>query len=245
MKKLLLILVSLLACLSFCALSEGDTYYCGHYRYVLLPDGTAKITDYRGAGYTAADYILQIPEKLDNHPVSAIGDLAFHRCLFHEHIIIPDSVTAIGTFSFADCPALTEMTIPDSIETMAINPFAFCQNLTKFNVSMENPNFYVIDGVLFNTAEKKLISYPHALSASSSYVIPEGTLAIGEAAFHSCRALTEITIPSSVTIIEESSFSYVSENLLFTVDKGSYAETWAIENGFDYQFSNSLDWLNH
>lgn len=244
MKKLLLILVLLPTCLSFCAFSEEATYYCGHYRYVLLPDGTAKITDYLGAGRAETDCILQIPENLDGHPITAIGDLAFHRCLFHEQIIIPDSVTSIGTFSFADCPSLTEITIPDSVETMAINPFAYCQNLTKFNVSMENPYFFVIDGVLFNKAEKKLISYPYAFSASS-YVIPEGTLAIGASAFHSCRALTEITIPSSITIIEESAFSYLSESLLFTVDKGSYAETWAIENGFDYQFSNALDWLNN
>jgi len=58
---------------------------------------------------------------------------------------------------------------------------------------------------------------------------------IGEEAFCYCESLTDVTIPASVTGIGYSAFD-ACPNLTLTVTAGSYAETYAKENGLKYQY---------
>ena len=50
--------------------------------------------------------------------------------------------------------------------------------------------------------------------------------------FYGCTKLTNVTLPESVTSIENTSFENCSDKLTMTVTDGSYAEQWATENGF-------------
>lgn len=69
-----------LLCLLACAVLAGallpaaaeETRNCGPWTYVLRPDGTAKITSFKGPSYN-----LLIPRQLDGIPVTAIGTGAF------------------------------------------------------------------------------------------------------------------------------------------------------------------------
>ena len=61
--------------------------------------------------------------------------------------------------------------------------------------------------------------------------LPEGVTYIGDKAFSLCRALDSITIPESVTYIGDDAFNKVSE---IRGVKGSYAETYANENGINF-----------
>ena len=61
--------------------------------------------------------------------------------------------------------------------------------------------------------------------------IPDNVTSIGNYAFYSCRNLTEITIPGSVTSIGDEAFGRI-ENLTVHAEEGTYAYTWALENGF-------------
>ncbi len=237
MKKPPLILI-LLASLLLCAAAEEERpeYTSGNYKYVLLEDGTAEITDYYGK-----ETSLIVPEQLDGCTVSSIGDLAF---------------------SF--CHSIAQISIPDNVVNMGANPFAYCHNLKRIKISQRSPYFAVTDGVLFDKIDKKIICYPCALD-TDNYVIPTGILSIGDSAFADCSVLTEITIPNTVTSIGEYAFfncssltkTYIPNsitfidslafvmcyNIYFTVDMDSYAEQWAIENDHMYQFTNALDWL--
>lgn len=68
-------------------------------------------------------------------------------------------------------------------------------------------------------------------SSLTSITIPEGVTKIGDNAFQSCNKLISITIPESVIEIGKSAFSY---SQTIKGKKGSYAETYANENGYRF-----------
>ena len=146
------------------------------FTYEVLPDGTARITGYRGD-----DRQLTVPAELGGHPVSGIGEYA------------------------VECPKLTRITLPDTLINVNALSLSLCYSLEEIRVSPDNPALAAIDGVLFGKADKKLIRFP-AESAVTEYAIPEGIEIIGDYAFGSCEKLKSITIPSTVTYIGEDAF---------------------------------------
>ena len=113
MKKLMLLLAALLALGAIFALAEEaepTVYTSGEWEYVLLEDGTAEIYDY--FNYFTKD--LTIPETIDGHMVTAIGDEAFYGCTSLTGVTIPDSVTSIGKYAFSGCKSLIITVEPDS-----------------------------------------------------------------------------------------------------------------------------------
>ena len=100
---ILFTLLLLALCLTACAGErEPEAFTSGDYKYVLLDNGTVEITNYNGK-----DAILAIPDILDEHPVTSIGDEAFSGCSNLTSFSIPDSVTAIGEAAFSGCSSLT------------------------------------------------------------------------------------------------------------------------------------------
>ena len=121
MKKNWALLAVLLLMLGLCFAAaaeeaEPTVYTSGDFKYILLADGTAEITRYTG---NAAE--LSVPDTLDDHPVTSIGDEAFYSC---------DSLTSI--------------TLPGSVTVMGNNPFKFCGKLTDIRVSPDHPVFATI-----------------------------------------------------------------------------------------------------
>ncbi len=181
-------------------------YTSGDYDYILLRDGTVRITNYRGE-----DSTLVIPHELGGNIVSSIGEQAFCYSYNLTDVTIPDSVTSIEDNAFLICDSLTSITIPDSVKEIGTNPFEECGLLTDILVSPEHPYLETMEGVLFSKADKRLICYPCAFEAEN-YTIPEGVTVIGNAAFSCCENLKSITIPDSVTTIGDSAF-YCCTNL--------------------------------
>ena len=159
------------------AVAEDNALRSGDYQYQVLEDGTAEITHYFGR-----DSVVHIPETLDGKTVTSIRDVAF-----------------------AWCSSLTTIELPDSVISMGVNPFAGCKSLKNIQVSPEQPVFAVIDGVLFNKAEKSLICYP-AGKQEEAYEVPQGIQQIKSVAFEGCSSLTTIKLPDSVTSIEDEAF---------------------------------------
>ena len=175
MKKLYILLALLMALGMTWAVAE--TYTNEDWDYTLLEDGTAEIVSYSGGAVE-----LIIPSELDGYTITSIGDEAFYGCT-----------------------ELTCITIPDSITNIGVAPFDDCWELTEFLISPEHPRLSAVEGVLFDTKEKRLIFYPASCTAVS-YEIPFGTKIIGKSAFD-CSELVSITIPQSVTTIEDEAFS--------------------------------------
>ena len=164
----------LLLCVDAWALAEEEIYSDGDYEYVLLEDGSAKIMSFIGPDETDE---VEIPGELDGH-----------------------TVTAMDIECFGERWELTSVTIPDSVTEIEGNSFYRCRNLQTIEVSPDHPTLAVIDGVLFDKTEKRLLCYPAGLEAAM-YQIPQGITAIADGAFHFCEKLERVSIPDSVTAI--------------------------------------------
>ena len=128
MKKLLVIALMLALCLG-CVGARAEEFSYGEYSYILLEDGTAEIIYYSGESET-----LDIPNTLDGHSVTAIGDEAFSRCDSLTSVTIPDSVTAIGDYAFIWCDSLTSVTIGNSVTVIGKQAFFSCRSLTSVTI---------------------------------------------------------------------------------------------------------------
>ena len=139
--------------------------------------------------------------------VTSIGFGAFENCTALTGGTIPASVTSIGQSAFYNCTALTGVTIPSSLTTIGISAFRNCTALASITVDASNPAFASDGKVLFDKTLTTLIQAAIA-GVSSSYTIPSSVTSIGSSAFSYCTALTGVTIPSSVTSIGSSAFNY-------------------------------------
>ena len=151
MKKLLCIILILALCLSCVAvMAEEDrkTFTAGDDEYALLDDGTAEITNYYGS-----DEELVIPDALDGHPVTAIGENAFKK-LKSTSITIPDGVTVIEGSAFFGARSLVKVTIPASVMEIADN--------TGLSDAPLDAVFYVTPGSYAEQfCRKNQLSYPY------------------------------------------------------------------------------------
>ncbi len=176
-KPLVLLLLPSLLTLFFvlpaCAQSAGGP---ADFQYA-LDGGKATITYYMGQETGT----LTLPEQLDGHPVTAIGQAAFLGNKF------------------------TSIVIPAGLTFITPGVFGNCYDLKNFDVAAGNPVYEQADGVLFDKAQKLLHTYP-AARAAAGYQIPQGTLFIGSGAFFGCEQLVSLTLPDSLASIGENAF---------------------------------------
>ena len=173
----------------------------GRWNYRILDDGTAEIVSV----YGNLNEVV-IPESIDGIKVTSIGEKMLYGGYNVWNVVIPEGITMIGEDAFTWCDGLSELHIPSSVTTVVGNPFArrYGKNIT---VSPDNPNFEVIDSVLFGKKDKQMIYRPD-WNEASSYTVPEGTLEIGTRAFwggNECT-LKEIILPNSLKKIDDYAF---------------------------------------
>ena len=161
-------------------------------------NGTITIT-----GYTGPDGAVTIPTTINGLPVISIGGYAFQYNTNLTSVTIPNSVISIGVGAFYDCTSLTEVTLGNSVTSIENAAFRNCTSLSAITVDALNSAYSSVDGVLFNKSQTTLIQYPGG--KAGSYTIPNSVADIGSA-FYGCSSLTSVTIPNSVTNIENSAF---------------------------------------
>ena len=215
MKKTVMLL-TLVLCLALCpvfpALSEEraeePALESEGFRYRLLEDGTAEILEYVGK-----ELQLVLPEALDGHPITAIGEEAFYDFRYSmEDLHIPASVTHIGSnaFSMTD---LEEIEIPAGVVSMGENPFGYCESLKTITVAEGNPVFYAENGVLFCREDHSLVCFPNLMADPEegeyeTYTVPAGTEIIRGDAFGGVEGLSGIILPDSLRVIGSQAFGF-------------------------------------
>ena len=201
----------------------GDEAFarCGSLTKVIFPESLVYISD--KAFVTTALTSVTFPSHL-----KVIGKEAFSWCSYLsditlpaslnlidegafyaaglQYVEIPEGVTTIGGEAFGYSSTLTAISLPNSLTTIDGNPFDSSRSLETIKISADHPVFEIVDGVLFNKKEHKLIAYP-AGSAASFYAVPEGVTTIGMFAFSEAFNLTGISLPGSLTTIEAFAFS--------------------------------------
>lgn len=175
---------------------EGDYYAfgCGSYN-------SAKASF---ALYGAIVEVMSFGASTEIPAYAFSNILAGASCEKIKKVNIPDSIEFIGECAFQCCIALESVNIPASVTK--IGNGAFCGNNHDCFVTVDTRNAnYKIDGnCLVEIATNKLVS------GFKNSKIPSYITTIGNSAFYKITELTSITIPSSVTDINATSFTYCS-----------------------------------
>lgn len=186
---MMITMLPLSAVTAFAADTSSSTVYeatVDGYKYAYTVNGgNATITDFLGpvASTSTGSYDITIPEKLDDHPVTGLGESSFSGTYSPDHpknntllsfcnqiqsVTIPESVTSIGKSAFEDCSNLDSLTIKGVATSIGAYAFGSCTSLTS-------------------------------LSLVGSFQT------IGDYAFVSC-GMTSLTIDATITSIENTPF---------------------------------------
>ena len=111
-------------------------------------------------------------------------------------------------------------TIPKSVTSIALAAFYGCTELTDIIL----PDSVTSIGLYAFAESKKL----------KSVTIGNGITSISAYALSNCSSLTSVTIPNSVKSVGERAFFGCSPDLIIYGYSGSYAETFANENGITF-----------
>ena len=208
MKKILAILIALLAALSVqtvafadgemmplqptetqsetnsgTAVPVGGPIAVGGITYTVLtlPSGRENGTVEVGRNLNASGNIT-IPATITNgentYTVTSIGNSAFSWCSDLTSVAIPDGVTSIGNSAFSYCSGLTSVTIPDSVTSIGNGAFSWCSDLTSVTI----PDSVTSIG-----------NHAFFFTGLTSITIPDGVTSIGNRAFGKCTSLSSIT----------------------------------------------------
>ena len=198
------------------------------YEWRVLEDGNAIITD---VILLPDEFVVTIPDMLDGHPVTGLGDYAFRYA---------DRV------SWYD---ITTVVIPAGIDYIGLNPFSGCNYIiTEILVDPANERYESADGVLYDKQTKTLISYPIAAAnytnGEQHITIKADTLTIAANAFGEGSfgfgpindSKLYITLPEGLRIINYEAFAGLdigSINIPSTVEEIG-------ERAFCYAFIDSI-----
>lgn len=180
---------------------------------------TGTITKYNGT-----DTVVVIPSKINGVTVTTIGTDAFLG-LNITSVTIPDSVTEIGSNAFAGCTNLTSVNYIGDWSKLTIqsgNPAVEdAVNAQLFDFAFTPDNTAVIvtkyNGIAADVTipsrykGKPVTMIDHAAffnSVVTSVTIPDSVTSIDDNAFGFCSQLTNISIPNSVTYIGFSAFAH-------------------------------------
>ncbi len=171
-----------------------ETFTSGDYIYCLTEDGNGACT----LSYNGKDSFVVVPDTLDGHPVTAIGDHTFYCKEKLEGVALPAGITAIGNGAFFKCSSLKSIVIPEGVLSLAESCFLGCESLTDIvvPVSVETVGNYAF------LACRRLTE----ISFSENLIL------IGQGAFQLCSELKLVKMPTDIEIGPDA-FTDCSEDL--------------------------------
>ena len=164
-----------------------------------------------------------------------------------ENIVFPKNLTRIGYLSFAGNNKIKNLEIPEGVTDISSNAFSECSienlvlpaslrvingraienvfTLKSITVRPGNPSISVEDDVIMQVAsvqplKKRIIAVNP--SKKGEYVIPDYVSSIAAFGFTTCKNITKVTIPNSVTDIRE--YAFYSSCIEEVIVPGSVSE---------------------
>lgn len=205
----------------------GDSAFsgCSKLESIVIPDAVTEIGSSAFSGCTGLESII-IPDE-----IISINSSVFRNCSRLKNVILPEGLISINYAAFGECSSLSKITLPESLErieggafedcvglTHVMIPqnvnsigshkelegssFAGCTNLEVIDVDSTNTSFSSKDGIVYDKAGKTLYLCPEGRTGTVN--VPDGVTQIS--GFYECSKLTEITLPTSITEIDEYAF---------------------------------------
>lgn len=134
---------------------------------------------------------LVVPAKLDDWPVTAIGDRVFIDNEQIQSVSLPKSIETIGEYAFYNCKNLSTVHFPGSLRKIGRYGFALCGSLAEINLPQ---------GLETLEAASFLCCY-----ALREVVLPESLTTLGAIAFAYDHQLTTLHLPAALQLDLKSS----------------------------------------
>ena len=231
------------------------------YDYTLVISGSGDMTDYYSTDIPWASYKNSIKKVVVESGVTSLCERAFDGCDSLTEVVLGDTLVSIGLEAFDDSTKIKSITLPDSLVEIGDWAFEDCYDLekvyigaglktigrrafrynrtTEYVVSAQNPYYKAIDGNLYSKDGKTLIRYALG-KTDASFTLPAGVTTIGFAAFEGETDLKSITIPLSVTKIENDAFWLLDESLVkHYLDAVYYEGNASLWRGIDISYENN------
>lgn len=182
--------------------------------------------------YNGEETSVTVPDKIECMPVVRIGNNAFENYARLREVKLPKTLTSIGSRAFKACARLETADVPDTLEEIDAEAFYDCVKLKAFSYpkSWTKCDSWGSGNIFYNCESLTSIEIPegaetvppYALANSNclkSVTLPSTLTKIEERAFLNCPQLKSIVIPDGVTVIGAHAFSGCSS--LNNVDFGS------------------------
>lgn len=244
---LLLALAMVFAFFGLTASAEELTF--GDYTYVILDDGSVKITAYNGT-----ETAVTVPDTIEEKAVTVIGAGAFDQKETIESLVIPGSVAELETGAVSFCPKLESITVQEgqlqqigssdvkncvALKTVSIpsnvseiGTFAGCTALENITVAAGNKSLKNLGGIIYSTDMKTLIKVPQACKRTELH-IPTSITKIADKAFYEVSSPMKLYIPLTLKELEGLPFAYSKVSLYYEGSTVPAAWKEAVE-GFSF-----------
>ena len=162
--------------------------------------------------------------------VTRIYEYAFNGCTALDDLTFDmttsEDAIAIDTYAFYGCIKLRSVILPDRLGSFNSAAFEGCTALKSITVNATNPMYKSENGILYKKSSAdsddfaELLFYPTALIIANNGIInnlPSTLVRIGGSAFSNNKGLYSITLPASISSIEDSAFKNCSnlEEVIF------------------------------
>lgn len=166
--------------------------------HVVLPEGMTNLGNYACAHFNITS--VSIPST-----VTRIGTHCFLGCWYIPSITLPSNLQAIGDEAFSICRALTSITIPATVTNIGYGITSACKIMETIEVAAGNT---VYESPTGSNAIVTIAAPVKLVAGCKTTVIPNNVAVIGKEAMSGQNYLPAITLPNSVTTIEQFGFDY-------------------------------------
>lgn len=150
--------------------------------------------------------LAEVNFRPDLNRLTDVGDYAFDTTALTS-ATLPDSVTSIGKGAFAGNAALTSVHLGSGVASIGESAFVGANALASLSVAPANSMYTVEDGVLYSkgNAGRTLVLYLPT-KTDTDVTVPDGTVAIADAAFANNTSLRRVVLPEGLTTIGYGAF---------------------------------------
>ena len=156
------------------------------FSYNTHEDGSVTITGLSGSIW---DRVV-VPDEIDGHPVTAIGNSAFMSKNDLSLITLPDTVLSIGNQAFNFCHWLWNVRLPEHLFSIGTFAFSFCDHLPE--IRLPDTVMEIGDWAFYGCGSLRSIHLPDSIEA------------IRKNTFSGCSSLSESRLSPAVPLSKRS-----------------------------------------
>lgn len=202
-------------------------FLCDRFKRITLPASLEKMENNPFSGCSKLElvnnskaYFIKDDVIYNGFRTSVVGTL---NKIKSDRLELLEGIKTINRNSFWNCKGIKTIVFPKSLIDIGYNPFVGCSNI---RFESHSPRFKVIDDVLYNFDESKIICYP-AWKAIGHIKLPESVITLERGAFSGCDKMTELDL-HNVNIVNKSCFTNCSSlKSLYCSDLITYVGEWA------------------